>query len=144
MSLAGQPSGQFVAAVRTADRIDYWIRRCVHATDLGPSNLWPAQDRPHRSRVGGAPHSKVLRAIDRSVWLSIGNCLRAQYDALAPPMPPHIAALVEQLETENRWRVTMYVQTMHVQKPHWLDYDPVALAVLVIGIGIIELLALII
>jgi hypothetical protein len=38
----------------------------------------------------------------------------------------------------------MYVQTMHVQKPHWLDYDPVALAVLVIGIGIIELLALII
>jgi hypothetical protein len=25
---------------------------------------------------------------------------------------------------------------------HWLEYDPVALAVLVIGIGIIELLAL--
>jgi hypothetical protein len=24
---------------------------------------------------------------------------------------------------------------------HWLDYDPVALAVLVIGIGMIELLA---
>ena len=59
-------------------------------------------------------------------------------------MPPHIAALVEQLETGNRWRAMMSVQTMHVQKPHWLDYDPVALAVLVIGIGIIELLALII
>jgi hypothetical protein len=59
-------------------------------------------------------------------------------------MPPHIAALVEQLETGNRWRATMYVQTAYVQKPHWLDYDPVALAVLVIGIGIIELLALII
>ena len=41
-------------------------------------------------------------------------------------------------------KATTYVQTMHVQKPHWLDYDPVALAVLVIGIGIIELLALII
>ena len=27
---------------------------------------------------------------------------------------------------------------------HWLDYDPVALAVLVIGIGMIELLAMII
>jgi hypothetical protein len=27
---------------------------------------------------------------------------------------------------------------------HWLDYDPVALAVLAIGIGMIELLALII
>jgi hypothetical protein len=30
---------------------------------------------------------------------------------------------------------------MH-QRRYWLDYDPVALAVLVIGIGIIELLAL--
>jgi hypothetical protein len=29
-----------------------------------------------------------------------------------------------------------------MQKQHWLDYDPVALAVLVIGIGMIELLAL--
>jgi hypothetical protein len=28
------------------------------------------------------------------------------------------------------------------QRLHWLDYDPVALAVLVIGIGMIELLAL--
>ena len=65
--------------------------------------------------------------------------LRAQYDALAPPMPPHIAALVEQLETANRYRAALYVQ-----RPHWLDYDPVALAVLAIGIGIIELLALII
>jgi hypothetical protein len=27
------------------------------------------------------------------------------------------------------------------QRLHWLDYDPVALAVLVIGIGMIELLA---
>jgi hypothetical protein len=31
---------------------------------------------------------------------------------------------------------------MHAQRWHWLDYDPVALAVLVIGIGMIELLAL--
>jgi len=30
---------------------------------------------------------------------------------------------------------------MH-QKRYWLDYDPVALAVLLIGIGMIELLAL--
>jgi hypothetical protein len=28
------------------------------------------------------------------------------------------------------------------QQLHWLDYDPVALAVLVVGIGMIELLAL--
>jgi hypothetical protein len=30
------------------------------------------------------------------------------------------------------------------QKRHWLDYDPVAVAVLVIGLGMIELLAMII
>ena len=54
-------------------------------------------------------------------------------------MPPYMAALVEQLETGNRYSATTYVQ-----RPHWLDYDPLAVAVLVIGIGIIELLALII
>ena len=38
----------------------------------------------------------------------------------------------------RRWRI------MYIQRRHWLDYDPVALAVLVIGIGMIELLASII
>jgi hypothetical protein len=33
---------------------------------------------------------------------------------------------------------------MYVQKRHWLDYDPVAVAVLVVGIAVIELLAMII
>jgi hypothetical protein len=136
MSRAGQLNGRLAAVIRTAHRIDYWVRRRVHATDLVPPNLWPAQDRPHRSRMSGASHSQVFPAGDRSVWLSIGNGLRARYDALAPPVPPQIAALVEQLETLNR-------ATIYVQKPHWLDYDPLALAVLVIGIGIIELLALI-
>jgi hypothetical protein len=32
---------------------------------------------------------------------------------------------------------------MYIRSRHWLDYDPVALAVLMIGIGMIELLALI-
>ena len=31
---------------------------------------------------------------------------------------------------------------MRVQRGHWLDYDPVALAALVIGIGIVMLVAL--
>ena len=31
---------------------------------------------------------------------------------------------------------------MHVTSRHWLDYDPVALAALLIGLGIVELLAL--
>ena len=33
---------------------------------------------------------------------------------------------------------------MYIVKRHWLDHDPVALAVLVVGIGMVELLALII
>ena len=33
---------------------------------------------------------------------------------------------------------------MFVQKRHWPDYDPVAVAVLVIGLAMIELLAMII
>jgi hypothetical protein len=31
---------------------------------------------------------------------------------------------------------------MHVHSRHWLDYDPIALAVLLAGIAIVELLAL--
>jgi hypothetical protein len=135
MSRAGQPNGRLAAVVRTANRIDYWVRRRVHATDLVPPDLWPAQDRPHRS-MPGASHSQVFPAGDRSVWLSIGNGLRARYDALAPPVPPHLAVLVEHLETLNR-------ASVYAQKPHWLDYDPLALAVLVIGIGVIALLVLI-
>jgi len=30
---------------------------------------------------------------------------------------------------------------MHILRRHWLDYDPVALAVLLVGIGMVELLA---
>ena len=36
------------------------------------------------------------------------------------------------------WRI------MYIQRRHWLDYDPVAFTVLVLGIGMVELLALII
>jgi len=77
---------------RTADRIDYWARRCIHATD----HRWftPAI-RP--SRANGAPQSKLIPAPDRSVWLSIGHHLRLQYDSLAAPVPPHITVLVERL-----------------------------------------------
>ena len=99
-------------AVQTTDRIDYGIRR--RAIQTHPSQ------------------SKINPARDRSVWLTaIGQSLKDQYDALATPVPRHIAALVEQLDTS-------------IQQRHWLDYDPVAVAVLVIGIGLIELLAMII
>jgi hypothetical protein len=89
----GQPTGRLAAVVRTADRIDYWIRRQVHAT--AP---WSAPQVPCRSRVNGSPQRKLIPVGDGSLWLSIGHCLKAQYDALAPPIPAHIAALVEQLE----------------------------------------------
>jgi hypothetical protein len=65
----------------TPDRIDYWIRRHV---------------------VPYAPKSKINPGRDRYVALTaIGRSLKDQYDALASPMPRHLAALVEQLETEK-------------------------------------------
>ena len=74
------------AVAQTSDQIDYWIRRRViqscHQTHLSRSKLSPA--------------------CDRSFWLSaIGQCLKDQHDALASPIPPHIAALVKQLETQK-------------------------------------------
>ena len=90
-----------MSVARTADRIDYWIRRCVHATDFSPADLCPAPHANRRSRANGVPQGKLIPAPDRSVWLSIGNYLRVQYDAVAAPVPPHIAALVEQLETQK-------------------------------------------
>ncbi len=61
----------------TADRIDYWIRRHV---------------------VPCPPTGKVNPALDRYVGLTaIGRSLKGQYDALATPIPPHLAALVKQL-----------------------------------------------
>ena len=66
--------------VTTADRIDYWIRR----------------------RVVPCPvHSNVNPSFQKLVGLTaIAQSLRDQYDALAPPMPGHLAALVEQLKSE--------------------------------------------
>jgi hypothetical protein len=67
-------------AVR-ADRIDYWIRRHV---------------------VPYPPQNKVNAARDRYVGLTaIGRSLKEEYDALATPIPPHLAALVEQLKTQK-------------------------------------------
>jgi hypothetical protein len=111
------------AAVLTADRIDNWIRRQVmqywlqhDATDFAPRELWPAQPQtttasspsstrvsaPRRSRSNRLSQSKAVLAWDSSVWLSaLGQCLKAQYDALAALIPPQVAALVEQLETQK-------------------------------------------
>jgi hypothetical protein len=90
MSTTTEPTGRLksdlAAAVRTADRIDYWIRRHVIQYCYGT----------HPSR------SKLNPARDRSVSLSaIGQCLKDQYDAIAAPISPRLAALVKQLETQE-------------------------------------------
>jgi hypothetical protein len=63
-----------------SDEIDYWIRRRIvpYAT---PRNANPAADR----HVG---------------LTAIGHSLRDQYDALAAPVPSHLAALIKQLEAQ--------------------------------------------
>jgi hypothetical protein len=69
-----------VVTLTATDRIDYWIRRRIVPCDaLLPGNANPASDR----YVG-------LHAI--------GKSLRDQYDALAVPVPPHLAALVKRLD----------------------------------------------
>jgi hypothetical protein len=74
-------------AARTADRIDNWIRRHVIVSCYGTH----------------PPQSKLNSARDRRVGLSaIGQCLKDQYDALATPVPLHLAALLKQLETQEQ------------------------------------------
>jgi hypothetical protein len=64
-----------------ADRIDYWVRRRIVPCDaLLPGNANPSSDR----YVG--------------LSTAIGQSLRDQYNALAAPAPPHLAALVKRLE----------------------------------------------
>ena len=108
--------------VQAADRLDDWIRRYVveHPLRYRPTEFCADQSQsangqkpvPPFSRVSAshiADHSRVNRparnravfARDRSVWLSLGHCLRVQYEALAAPVPPRIAALVEQLDTQK-------------------------------------------
>jgi hypothetical protein len=75
------------AAARTADRIDYWIRQHLILSCHG---TYPSQ-------------SKWNPARHRRVGLSaIGQNLKEQYDALATPIPLHLAALVSQLETQEQ------------------------------------------
>jgi hypothetical protein len=76
------------AAAQTADRIDYWIRRHVIQYCYGPH---PSQSQ-----------TKFNSTRDRRVGLlAIGQCLKDQYDALATPMPQHLAVLVNQLEMQK-------------------------------------------
>jgi hypothetical protein len=124
---AGKRSGPALkrylgATVRTADRIDYWIRRHVIDAPSGPARHiqselrsadakapFAAPVRAPVSQSSGRPRaeqvapSKLMLACDRRAWLSaLGQSLKAQYDALAAPVPPRLAALVQQLEAQDQ------------------------------------------
>jgi hypothetical protein len=84
----GAPMSTIAAAAQTADRIDYWIRRHVIQYCYGTHPL----SKPHQFNS----------ARDRRVGLlAIGQYLKDQYDAFATPIPPHLTALVKQLETRR-------------------------------------------
>jgi len=109
------------ATIRAADHLDHWIRRYVieHPLRYRPSEFCVDQSPSVKGQKPVPPFSRASashpagqsrvtrpsrnRAVfrDQSVWLSLGHCLRAQYDALAAPVPPHIAALVQQLDRQK-------------------------------------------
>jgi hypothetical protein len=70
-----------------ADQIDNWIRRRVIVSCCGTH--------PSPSKLNSTRHKRLGLS-------AIGQCLKAQYDALAAPIPSHLAALLKQLETQER------------------------------------------
>jgi hypothetical protein len=120
---SGPPLKRYLGAtVRTADRIDYWIRRRViespfelagrvanepRSAEAQASAPVAAPARASARHAIPAPQaklpSKLMLACDRRAWLSaLGQSLKAQYDALAAPVPPRLAALVRQLEAQDQ------------------------------------------
>jgi hypothetical protein len=119
---SGPPLNRYLGAtVRTADRIDYWIRRRVIESPLGlvarvanqPLSAEAQMSAPAAAPARASAHraipapraklpSKFMLACDRRAWLSaLGRSLKAEYDALAAPLPPRLAALVRQLEAQD-------------------------------------------
>ena len=55
------------------------------------------------ARTATHPSQRLNPARDKRLLLSaIGQCLKAQYDTLAAPVPPRLDALVKQLEKQER------------------------------------------
>jgi hypothetical protein len=58
-----------------------------------------------RSRQVSLSKKRAVRNPNRAAWLwTIGNTLKAEYDAVATPLPSSLAALVEQLEMQKEER----------------------------------------
>jgi hypothetical protein len=108
------------ATVRAADRLDEWIRRYVveHPLRYRPTEFQPqaaGQPKPSSpfsrvsaahavrpSRINRPARNRAAPVRNRSPWLwAIGNSLKAEYDAVATPLPSGLAALVQQLETAD-------------------------------------------
>jgi hypothetical protein len=66
----------------------------------------PIRSRPvMRSRQISPSKNRAVRNPNRAAWLwTIGNSLKAEYDAVATPLPSSLAALVEQLEMQKEER----------------------------------------
>jgi hypothetical protein len=67
---------------------------------------WDHPVRPvMRSRQVSPSKNRAVRTPNRAArLLAIGNSLKAEYDAVATPLPTRLAALVEQLETQKAER----------------------------------------
>ena len=67
---------------------------------------WDHPVRPvMRSRQVSLSKNRAVRIRNRAAWLwAIGNSLKAEYDAVAVPLPSRLAALIEQLETQKKER----------------------------------------
>jgi hypothetical protein len=84
---AGASVGSVAMRDLAAARIDNWIRRRVIVSCCGTH--------PSQSKLNSARHRRLGLS-------AIGQSLKDQYDALATPIPPHLAALLKQLETQKR------------------------------------------
>jgi hypothetical protein len=120
------------AAAQTADRIDYRIRRHVIQYGTPPSQSQskfnPSRDR----RVGLSAVGQCLKDSTTPLRvLCLGISLHSSSSSKRRDRMTH--DLNRTCESKNR--VAHHV----LQRRHWLDYDPVALAVLVIGIGMIRI-----
>jgi hypothetical protein len=66
-----------------------------------------------------------LYPLDRRAWLlAIGRRLRVEYDAIAEPVPPRLAALVNQLETPAQGSGAAIAADHPVQPRSDWDEDP--------------------
>src|SRR5262245_18737228 len=82
------------APMRNPAAIDHWIRQHAIQVSCGPHLACGTDPVQHQRMFNPAR--------DRMVSLSaIGQSLKDHYDALAPPMPTHLDALVEQLKMQK-------------------------------------------